>query len=128
MKVILKRTLWFGLAVLLLDLALEAITFEMPFSREWGVWKEGLVAHILIVVMVSICALAGGFIGFYLFPKARILKVRQLFWVGAAFVAVVFVVDNLLAAGGLTCLLLGLTVFAFIVVQSVGRWVAGRDA
>jgi hypothetical protein len=120
--------LWFALAVLLLDLALEAITFEMPFSREWGVWKEMLLAHILIVVMVSVCALTGGFIGFYLFPKARILKVGQLFWVGAAFVAGVFVVDNILATGGLTYLFLGLTVFAFIVVQSVGRWVAGRDA
>jgi hypothetical protein len=128
MKIILKRTLWFALAVLLLDLALEAITFEMPFSREWGVWKEPLVAHILIVVMVSICALTGGFIGFYLFPKARILKIKQLFWVGAAFVAVVFVVENILVASGLTYLLLGLNVFALIVVQSVGRWVAGRDA
>jgi hypothetical protein len=128
MKVILKRTLWFALAVLLLDLALEAITFEMPFSREWGVWKERFLAHILIVVMVSICALSGGFLGFYLFPKPRVLKVKQLFWVGAAFVAVVFVVDNTLAAGGLTYLLLGLTGLAFIVVQSVGRLVAGRDA
>jgi hypothetical protein len=65
---------------------------------------------------------------FYLFPKARVLKVKQLFWVGAAFVAGVFVVDGLLIAGGLIWLLLGSTVFAFIVVQSVGRWVAKRDA
>jgi hypothetical protein len=128
MNVILKRTLWFALAVFLLDLAVEAVTFEMPFSREWGVWKEKLVLHTVVVVTVSICALTGGFIGFYLFPKARTLKVRHLFWVGAAFVAVVFVVEDLLLAGGLIWLLLGLTVFAFIVVQSVGRWVTVRDA
>jgi hypothetical protein len=80
------------------------------------------------VVTVSICAFAGGFIGFYLFPKARLLKVKRLFWVGAAFVAGIFVVDELLIAGGLVWRLLGSTVFAFIVVQSVGRWVATRDA
>jgi hypothetical protein len=128
MKLILIRTLWFALAVFLLDLALEAITFEMPFSREWAIWKEELVLNFVAVVTVSICALIGGFIGFYLFPKARILKVKRLFWVGAAFVAVVFVVDRLLLAGGLILLVLGLIVFAFIVVQSVGRWVAVRDA
>ena len=92
MKVISKRTLWFALAAFLLDLALEAVTFEMPFSREWGVWKGELLLHFEEVVTVSICAFAGGFIGFYLFPKGRVLKVKQLFWVGAAFVAVVFVV------------------------------------
>jgi hypothetical protein len=128
MEVILKRTLWFALAVFLLDLALEAITFEMPFSHEWGVWKGELLLHLVAVVTVSICASAGGFIGFYLFPKARVLRVKQLFWVGAAFVAVVFVVDGLLTAGGLIWRLPGLTVFAFIVVQSVGRWVAAPDA
>ena len=128
MKVISKRTLWFALAAFLLDLALEAVTFEMPFSREWGVWKGELLLHFVEVVTVSICAFAGGFIGFYLFPKGRVLKVKQLFWVGAAFVAVVFVVDALLIAGGRIWLLLGLTVFAFIVVQSVGRWVAAREA
>jgi hypothetical protein len=128
MKVILKRTLWFALAVLLLDLALEAITLELPFSREWGVWKERVVLHIVAAVLASICAFIGGFIGFYYFPKARLLGVRQLFWVGAAFVAVVFVVDNLLAAGGLTSLLLGLIAFAIVVVQSIGRWVSSRDA
>jgi hypothetical protein len=80
--------LWFALAVFLLDLALEAMTFEMPFSREWGVWKGELLLHFVAVVTVSICA----------------------------------------SAGGLIWLLPGLTVFAFIVVQSVGRWVAARDA
>ena len=128
MKVISKRTLWFALAAFLLDLALEAVTFEMPFSRELGVWKGELLLHFVEVVTVSICAFAGGFIGFCLFPEGRLLKVKQLFWVGAAFVAVVFVVDGLLIAGGRIWLLLGLTVFAFIVVQSVGRWVAAREA
>jgi hypothetical protein len=128
MKVILKRSLWFTLAVFLLDLALEAVTLEMPFSREWGVWEEELLLHLVAAVTVSTCAFAGGFIGFYLFPKARVLKVKPLFWVGAAFVAVAFGVEGMLIAAGLIWQLLGLTLFAFIVVQSVGRWVAARDA
>jgi hypothetical protein len=40
MKLILSRTLWFALAAFLVDLILEAVTFEMPFSREWRVWGE----------------------------------------------------------------------------------------
>jgi len=128
MKAIVKQTLWFTLAALLLDLALEAITMELPFSRDLRAWKQKLVVHLLIVMAVSICALVGGSIGFYFLPKNREFNVRQLFWIGASFVAVAFVTSDLLAGGGLAGLLLGLTVIALIVVQSVGRWIARRGA
>jgi hypothetical protein len=129
MNVIAKRSLWFSLAVLILDLALEAVTIELPFCHDnLDAWKQKLVLHTMMVAVVSICALAGGSIGLYHFPKERKLEVPQIFWIGGSFVAVVFVVDNLLAAGGLIVLFLGLTALAFIAIQSVGRWIAKRDA
>jgi hypothetical protein len=127
MRVIVRQSFRFALIVLLLDLALEVITMELPFSHDLGAWKQKLALHLLIVAAVSICALVGGSVGFYFFPKDRYLSIRQLFWTGASFVAVAFVVGNLLAGGGLSGLLLGLVAIAFIVVQSVGRWIARRD-
>jgi hypothetical protein len=128
MNVMVKQSFRFALIVLLLDLAVEAITMDLPFSRDSSAWKQKLALHLLIVAAVSLCALVGGSIGFYCLPSDRHLSIRQLFWTGASFVAVAFVIRNLLAGGGLSGLLLGLVAIAFIVVQSIGRWIARRHA
>lgn len=72
MKVIARQSLRFALVVLLLDLALEVIKMELPFSHNLSEWKQKLALHLLIVAAVSLLPLVGESIGFYFFRKIGI--------------------------------------------------------
>jgi hypothetical protein len=116
-KVVVKRTVCFALAVSLVYLGLNVIFTEIP----------KLALSLVAVLLVSLCALFGGLIGFYFLPSGRKFHVHELALIGASFGVLAFCIDRPLATRGLAWFLVGLAVAAVAIVQAVGRLLARRN-
>jgi hypothetical protein len=123
-----SRTLRFALSVLLVDIVREALTFEMPFSHDLAIWTRKIMWQLAEVLAVCVCAWVGAYLAFRLFPKNLKLTPRQFLWMAVAFVLVAYFALGWLANPSLILFCLILVVVAFATVQSLGRWIASRNA
>jgi hypothetical protein len=123
-----SRTRRFVLSVLFVDIVLETLTFEMPFSHDWGIWTRAIMWQLAEVLAVCVCAWVGAYLAFRLFPKNLHLKPRQFLWMAIAFVSITYFAISWLVNPGLILFCLIPIIVAFATVQSLGRWIAWRNA
>ncbi len=123
-----RKTLKFALSVLLVDILLEAITFEMPFSHDMTVWMRKIMWQLAEVLAVCVCAWVGSYFAFLLFPRKANIKSRQFYWMAFPFVLVNYFALSWTANPSLVWFCLIPIIVAFATVQSLGRWIASRNA
>jgi hypothetical protein len=123
-----RKTLRFALSVLLVDILLEAITFDMPFSHDTTIWMRKIMWQLAEVLAVCVCAWVGAYLGFRLFPKNAHIQLREFLWMACAFVLVTYFALSWIANSSLILFCLIPIVLAFATVQSLGRWIASRNA
>jgi hypothetical protein len=128
MRVFAKQLFWFVLTVLLLGLIVEAITMQLPLARGPSHLGQQIAESFVMAALESLCALVGGSIAFRLYPRSRLLAIRQLLYCGLAFIVAAYAAATFLAPTGLAGILLALLLIAFLVIAAAGRWMAPRGA
>ncbi len=123
-----RKTLRLTLSILLVDILLEALTFEMPFSHDMTIWMRKIMWQLAEVLAVCVCAWVGSYFAFLLFPRNANIKPRQFYWMALAFVLITYFVLSWIANPSLMSFCLIPIVVAFATVQSLGRWIASRNA
>ena len=123
-----RKTLRFALSVLIVDIVLETLTFEMPFSHDLAIWMRKILWQLADVLLVCACAWVGAYSAFRLFPKHLDLRPRQFLWMAAAFVLTTYFALSWVANPSLILFCLVPIALAFATVQSLGRWIASRNA
>jgi len=123
-----KKTLRFASSVLLAGIVFELITFEMPFSHELTIWMRAIIWQLAEVPVICTCAWLGAYPAFRLFPKNLNLKPRQFLWMATAFVLITYFALSWFGKPSLILFCLIPILVAFATVQSLGRWIASRNA
>jgi hypothetical protein len=123
-----KKTFQFASAVLLAGIVFELVTFEMPFSHELTIWMRAIISQVAEVPAICVCAWLGAYPAFRLFPKNLNIKPRQFLWMAAAFVLITYFALSWLGNSSLILVCLIPIIVAFATVQSLGRWIASRNA
>jgi hypothetical protein len=123
-----KKTLRFASSVLLAGIVFELITFEMPFSHELAIWMRAVIWQLAEVPVICVCAWLGAYPAFRLFPKNLNIKPRQFLWTATAFVLITYFALSWFDKPSLILFCLIPIIVAFATVQSLGRWIASRNA
>lgn len=129
MTIPLIRSLWFGLAVLLIVATWEMLTFELPREPISDTWSQRLFVHVLLVGAISGGALLGGFLSFRFLPVTGLLPTIRLVALAATFaLAIFFLVAPIAKLGGFVATFVSSTALAAVLVQTVGRLLAQNGA
>jgi hypothetical protein len=123
-----RKTLRFALSVLIVDIVLETITFEMPFSHDPAIWMRNIMSQLAEVPVICACAWVGAYSAFRLFPENLNLEPRQFYWMACAFVLITYFALSWVVSPSLILFFLVPIVVAFATIQSLGRWIASRNA
>ncbi|QNK66557.1 hypothetical protein [Variovorax sp. PAMC26660] len=126
MRTALARSSWFALAVLVVLVAWELASLEMPVQPPSGDWKERGMLHVILITATAVGAFLGGLPGFRLLPAKLVFSRWHL-----CGLAVLFALISSLSTGALLKLgenlvtfVSGMAVLSAILVQTMGRLLA----
>ena|SRR5438128_1539417 len=129
MRIALTRSFWFALAAFVLVALWEVLTFELPREPQSEVWKQRLLLHAFLLVVLVFGSIIGALLGFSYFPSNRTLTPWRLVALGAIFAFVMFfAIAPLVLAGSFVAVFIGSLLLSAILVQVGGRILARSAA
>jgi hypothetical protein len=129
MRIALTRSACFALTAFVLIALWEALTFELPREPQSEVWKQRLLVHIFLIIVVALGSVVGALLGFSYFPANRTLTLWRLATLGAIFAVVMFfVLAPLVLARSFVAVFIGSLLLSAILVQIGGRALARSAA
>jgi hypothetical protein len=125
----LKRTFCFALAAFVFIALWEIVTTELPREPQSDAWKQRLLMHAFLILVVALGSVVGALLGFSFFPADRTLTLWRLAALGAIFAFVMFLsLAPLVLAGSFVAVFIGASLLSAIVVQIGGRILAPSAA